>query len=150
MKKLSPNCDNSIPYIGSTSHHIRRLLKQQANIDVTFQTGNAIQNPLQATGRSIASQKPEPAGVVYHIECDCGTTYVGETSRPLIHRLKEHQTSVSKQDSKSAIADHTRDHPNHSINLNNIKILEKHQSHYKIRKLLEALHIMKTEPAINR
>ncbi|XP_067682659.1 uncharacterized protein [Haliotis asinina] len=136
----------SIPYIGSTSHHICRLLKQQANIDATFQRGNTIQNLLQATGRLTASQKPEPAGVVFHTECDCSDSYVGETSRPLIHRLKEHQTSIRKQDSKSAIVDHIRDH---AINWN-IKILEKNQSHYKIRKLLEALHIMKIEPAINR
>ncbi|XP_067671808.1 uncharacterized protein [Haliotis asinina] len=140
----------SIPYIGSTSQHIRRLLKQQASIDVTFQTGNTIQNLLQVTGRPVASQKPGPAGVVYHTECDCGDFYAGETSRPLINRLKEHQTSVTKQDSKSAIADHIRDHPNHPINWNNFKILEKNQSDDKIRKLLETLHIMKIEPAINR
>ncbi|XP_067668365.1 uncharacterized protein [Haliotis asinina] len=83
----------SIPYIGSTSHHIHRLLIQQTNIDVTFQRGNSTQNLLQATGRPTASQKPEPAGVVYNIECVCGDTFVGETSRPLINRLKEHQTS---------------------------------------------------------
>ena len=140
----------SIPFIGPTSHHIRRLLKQQANIDVTFQRGNTIQNLLQATGRPKTSQKQDPAGVVYQIDCDCGDTYVGETCRPFTHRLKEHQASVRKQDSKSAIADHIRDHPDHTINWNNIKILEKNKTDFKIRKLLEALHIKKIQPAINR
>ncbi|XP_067650353.1 uncharacterized protein [Haliotis asinina] len=72
----------SIPYIGSTTNHIRRLLKQQANIDVTFQKGNTLQNLLQLTSRPIVSQKPQPAGVVYHIECDCGDTYASETPHP--------------------------------------------------------------------
>ncbi|XP_046580585.1 uncharacterized protein LOC124288060 [Haliotis rubra] len=106
----------SLPYIGSTSHHNRRLLKQQVDIHVTFQRGNSIQNLLQATGRPRSSQKQDPSGVVYHIECDCGDSYVGETSRPLTLRIKEHQASVRKNDSKSAIADHIKAHPNHTIN----------------------------------
>ncbi|XP_046572643.1 uncharacterized protein LOC124280700 [Haliotis rubra] len=123
----------SLPYIGSTSHHIRRLLKQQADIDVTFQRGNSIQNLLQATGRPRSSQKQDPSGVVYHIECDCGDSYVGETSRPLTLRIKEHQASVRKNYSKSAIADHIKAHPNHNIKWDKTRTIVRNQSDYKIQ-----------------
>ncbi|XP_071116412.1 uncharacterized protein [Haliotis cracherodii] len=123
------------------SHQIRRLLKHHANIDRVFQRGRTIQNILSANGKPPTSMKEGPAGAVYHIQCDCGDSYVGETSRPLPIRIKEHKTSVHKKDSKSALSDHTRTHPDHNIQWNNIKILANNQSDYKIRKLLEAIVI---------
>ena len=140
----------SLPYIGPASHQIRRLLKHQANIDAVFQKGRNIQNILQATGRPPSTTKQHPSGVVYQIECDCGETYVGETSRPLPLRIKEHQSSVQKNDSKSAISDHAQAHPNHNIQWNNIKILERNQSDFYVRKFLEAIHIKRLNPIINR
>ncbi|XP_071093657.1 uncharacterized protein [Haliotis cracherodii] len=106
----------SLPYIGTVSHQIQRLLKHHANIDTVFQRGRTIQNILSANGRPSSSKKEDPAGVVYHIQCDCGDSYVGETSRPLPIRMKEHRT------------DHTQTHPDHNIQWNNITILVNNQS----------------------
>ncbi|XP_048252676.1 uncharacterized protein LOC125380945 [Haliotis rufescens] len=41
----------SLPYIGTASHQIRRLLKHHANIETVFQRGRTIQNILSANGR---------------------------------------------------------------------------------------------------
>ncbi|XP_046569653.1 uncharacterized protein LOC124277968 [Haliotis rubra] len=140
----------SHPFIGPTSHHIRRLLKQQANTDVIFQRGNTIQNLLQATGRPTPAKKPDPADVVYQIECDCGESYIGETSRTVTIRIKQHQASVRKKDSKSAITDHLKANPNHNISWNTTKVIERNRPDFKTRKLLEDVHIKKICPAINR
>ncbi|XP_046544265.1 uncharacterized protein LOC124254499 isoform X2 [Haliotis rubra] len=137
-----------LPYIGQTSHHIRRLLKQQANIDVIFQRGITLQNLLQATGRPTPTKEPDPAGVVYQIECDCGKSYIGETKRPLTIRIKEHRAKKSKF--PTAVAHHLKDNPNHEIKWDNIKVLERNQADCKIRKLLEAVYIKKIRPAINK
>ena len=134
----------------ATSHQISRLLKQQANIDTVFQKGKTIQNVLKANGKPTTTDREDPSGAVYHVKCDCGDTYVGETSRPLPVRMKEHQTSVKKQDSKSAISDHIKAHPNHNILWNDINVITCNHSNYKIRKLLEAIHIKRLQPAIDR
>ncbi|XP_071105279.1 uncharacterized protein [Haliotis cracherodii] len=57
----------SLPYIGTVSHQIRRLLKHHANIDTVFQRGRTIQNILSANGKPPTSKKEDPAGAVYHI-----------------------------------------------------------------------------------
>ena len=114
----------AIPYIPTISHHIQRLLKQQANIDVVFQKSRSIQNQLRATGKPPKTTKEAPSGVVYHIHCDCGDSYIGETSRPLQSRVKEQQSSVLKRDLKSAISEHIEANPNHKILWHDIKTLE--------------------------
>ncbi|XP_046560229.1 uncharacterized protein LOC124269264 [Haliotis rubra] len=115
----------SLPFIGPTSHHIRRLLKQQATIDVIFQRGNTTQNLLQATGRPTPAKMPDPAGVDYQIDCDCGESYIDETSRAVTIRIKEHQATVRNKDSKSAITDHLKANPNHNISWNTTKVIER-------------------------
>ena len=41
-------------------------------------------------------------GVVYSLECECGSKYVGETGRTLATRLKEHKRAV-KMDENNGI-----------------------------------------------
>ncbi|XP_046567311.1 uncharacterized protein LOC124275715 [Haliotis rubra] len=55
----------SIPYVPAVSHQIRRLLQQQAGIDVLFQKGKSIQNLLQATGKIWPPLGP-PVALAYH------------------------------------------------------------------------------------
>ena len=47
------------------------------------------------------------SGVVYRIPCSCGKAYIGETTRWLETRLKEHRDDCRKQNlQSSAVADH--------------------------------------------
>ncbi|XP_048250806.1 uncharacterized protein LOC125378866 [Haliotis rufescens] len=57
----------SLPYFGTVSHKIQRLLKKQANIDVVFKRSPTIQNTIKATGKPPSSHKLERSGAVYHI-----------------------------------------------------------------------------------
>ncbi|XP_067674987.1 ligand-gated ion channel 4-like [Haliotis asinina] len=71
----------SIPYVGKISHHISRLLKQQANVDTTFSASPSLNNVLNANGRKQPTvNSNNPKCVIYKINCDCGQSYIGETS----------------------------------------------------------------------
>ncbi|XP_067660298.1 uncharacterized protein [Haliotis asinina] len=141
----------SIPYVGKTSHQISRILKQQANIDTTFSASPSLNNLLNANGRKQPTvNSNNPKCVIYKINCDCGQSYIGETSRPIKTRVKEHRTSVTNSDSKSAISDHIKKTPNHQIEWSDITILANNQTDFTKRKLTEAIHIKRQKPTINR
>ncbi len=55
--------------------------------------------------------------LVYNIPCSCGKLYIGETTRKLKQRVKEHQDACKRGDEKdSTIAEHTwqQHHPGKS------------------------------------
>ena len=55
---------------------------------------------------------------VYHISCDnCHNSYIGETRRSLIARFMEHRRP-------SSVKHINCDQPDHSISLDNVRILE--------------------------
>ncbi|XP_067671799.1 uncharacterized protein [Haliotis asinina] len=82
----------NIPYQGQISHHISRLLKKTVGIDGTF-----MKTILKASGICTPTKKThKPRGCIYKLMCDCGSSHIGETSRPIDIRLKEHRTSVDQ------------------------------------------------------
>ncbi|XP_067671768.1 uncharacterized protein [Haliotis asinina] len=136
----------NIPYQGKISHQISRLLRKTACVDATFYSDKTLKNILRANGRGGSDQtNPNPRGCIYKINCDCGSSYIGETCRPFNIRLKEHKTSV-----KSALSEHIVNYPNHSIDWKNTEILASNISDWRRRKLWEAINIRRLEPQINR
>jgi hypothetical protein len=80
--------------------------------------------------------------VVYRIKCKtCNAEYIGKTERILIHRIKEHKKN-------GALHDHIIENPSHAIDFDNVEILDKADSDYKIR-LKEMLQIRKHNPILN-
>ena len=70
------------------------------------------------------SERCNNANVVYQINCkDCNASYVGQASRRLNVRTKEHAKKYSNKDENSGLFLHTKEN-NHSIDFNNIKILD--------------------------
>ncbi|XP_067668405.1 uncharacterized protein [Haliotis asinina] len=133
----------SIPYTGKISHQISRLMKQHASIVTTFSTPQTLNNLLQANGRTHSkSRKSIHTGVVYKSDCNCGQSYIGETSRPINARVKEHQASTNKSDNKSAVSEHIQSSPNHQINWTEYTLLSTNQPDFTKRKL--TIHITTT------
>ena len=66
--------------------------------------------------------------VVYRLTCET-QTYIGKTERILAHRIKEHLNL--KKD--SAIQTHLQENPTHVFDPENIEILDKATSNFKIR-----------------
>ncbi|XP_067662783.1 uncharacterized protein [Haliotis asinina] len=101
----------TIPYIGKTCHQISRLLKHQAGIDTIFSGSPTLRTILQANGRNLPFSMQPPKRVIYKINCECGDSYIGETSRPVDTRIKEHKSSTAKVDSKSALSTINKNSP---------------------------------------
>ncbi|XP_071114892.1 uncharacterized protein [Haliotis cracherodii] len=132
----------TIPYQGPVTHQIARLIKNKANIDVTFSSGKSIKTHLQANGRGTSCTSPNPRGGI--------NQYIGETLRPLNTRLKEHRTSVNKPDKKSAISEHILKNENHNIMWEATKVLSTNNNNWRLRKLQEAIDIRRHQPAMSR
>ena len=86
--------------------------------------------------------------VVYQWSCtkpNCKSSYIGETSRSLCDRVKEH----SKEGSNFAIYQHcsTEGHP--LPNIDQFKIIDKEKSQIA-HEAKEVIHIQKLDPELNR
>ena len=80
------------------------------------------------------------ANLVYKIKCnDCNASYVGQTSRRVNVRIKEHIKKYPEKDTNSGLFAHTKDN-NHLIDFKNIKILDS-EIHNGKRLFSEALFI---------
>ena len=73
----------------------------------------------------------------------CGQNYIGQTKRNLITCLNEHRM---REDSE--VCKHLLNNPNHEINYDSPKTLDRSNQVTKLR-IKETLHISKTEPQLN-
>ena len=58
------------------------------------------------------------SGIVYKLTCSCEPTYIGQTRRKLLSRIKEHATSK-----KSEVCKHLLQNPSHRVDSNTPTIL---------------------------
>ena len=98
----------------------------------------------------VKQQRPKEKrnGVVYEIPCaNCDSVYIGETSRSLSERLKEHKYAVRTGNMKNGLAAHAWNN-DHQVDWEMAKVRLQEQ-HYWKRKVLEAIHIQKEERTSN-
>ena len=87
------------------------------------------------------------SSVVYKFTCaGCGSRYVGETSRHLSTRIKEHLAS----DKNSHIFKHLSKNPNckNHVSQNCFEIIDSDKSYMKL-KIKEGFHITRQKPELN-
>ena len=103
-----PEATVVIPYVNLTSEAVRRVLAP-LGIRTCFKPHKTFKNLLTRVKDPVPPE--EKAGVVYRVPCgDCPTTYVGQTGRTLMHRLKEHKRALTTANSMtSALAEHAVD-----------------------------------------
>ena len=85
--------------------------------------------------------------LVYHWECKadgCNSSYIGEMSRALGERVKEHCKSTT-----SAILKHCKDFHHPLPSISDFNIIDKDPSQIT-REAKEAIHIRKLDPNLNR
>ena len=87
------------------------------------------------------------SGVVYKVDCSCGSTYIGETCRTLDVRLKEHKRAVKSNQSTNGIAVHA-DKTGHDIQWDSAQVLE-HEPKWWKRRYKEALRIQAESTTMN-
>ena len=87
-------------------------------------------------------------GIVYKIRCkSCDSVYVGQTSRALKTRVKEHVKPIATLDENSMLAKHHVLH-NHETDLENVEIIDRSLT-WRQRLFLEAWHSMRDKNSIN-
>ena len=93
-------------------------------------------------------EKEATRGIVYKIKCkDYDCVYIGQTSRTLKSRVKEHAEAIATLDKNSLLAKHHMLH-SHQIDLTSVEIVDR-SSAWRQRLILEAWHSVRTKNAIN-
>ena len=151
-----------LPYLKGLSESAARVFKK-FNRHVSFK-------PAEKLGQKLfkLKDKADPtkrAHSIYQISCkNCEKVYIGETSRPLYVRRKEHQSETEKtieatnftrqrkssipNDFKSAITEHAASE-NHLIDWENTRCIEQVVD-WKLRGIKEAIHIRSNPNNMNR
>ena len=143
----------TLPYHPALSSRIKRVLNRY-DVAVTFSSSSTLRNSLT---RTKSSPPPDSTpNVIYQIPCrDCPSFYIGQTKRPVLKRIKEHESSYHNNslyntDGKmtSAPAIHARE-TGHIMDWNSTQILASAPSRSHLN-LLEQSYIHTLKPSINR
>ena len=135
----------TLPFIDGLSQKLQRIFKSYG-VATTFKPHTTIRQLLVSPKDPVPVEKR--SGCVYQINCaDCPKSYIGQTGRQLGDRLKEHKSKAPSR-TPSAVQEHSTN-SNHSIDWDNIKILNREDRDYP-RQVREALQIRKHTPQLNR
>ena len=90
LKATTPSLTASFPFHPIITKYIKKSLESH-NIKVTSSSGTTLRDLLTKT-KTTPPPRLTP-NVIYEISCnDCTATYNGQTNRPLIKRIKEHES----------------------------------------------------------
>ena len=96
----------------------------------------------------LKNQKTRSRTRLPEIKCkDCDCVYIGQTSRALKTRVKEHAKAIAALDEKSLLAKHHMRH-SHQIDLASVQIVDRSPA-WRQRLILEAWHSVRDTNAIN-
>ncbi|KAI8515581.1 hypothetical protein Bbelb_063940 [Branchiostoma belcheri] len=114
----------TIPYVQGVSEKLRRIF-QNFNIATNFKPHSTLRQRL--VHPKDRPHKGTKANVIYRLKCEepnCNNTYIGETSRPLKVRYKEH-CRPSANGYSSAIFHHLQHNQGHSFKLESTDVLDR-------------------------
>ena len=126
-----------LPYVAGISEDVRRVCRR-FGLKVIFKSGRSLRSVLTKVKDTLPAEKQSK--VVYQIPCSCGRAYIGETTRRLETRMKEHQDACCRgMVEKSAVAEHAWEH-HHPIEWEGTRVIDR-AGRSKEFQLTEALHI---------
>ena len=130
-----------MPYIKGTSERLQRAVKSH-EVTLVHKPFNSLRSQLVHVKDKTENLKK--CGTIYHIHCEqCDKDYVGETSRLLETRVKEHLSKNS-----SAVHEHCQ-LTGHSVDSSKTKVLATESNTFK-RRIREAIEIKLRKPSLNR
>ena len=114
----------SVPYIKGISERLQRAFKSH-EVTIVHKPVNSLRSQLVQVKDK--TENLNKCGTVYHIHCDqCNKQYIGETSRVLETRIKEHLSRDS-----SAVHEHCQ--LRHSVDSSKTKALATENNTFKRR-----------------
>ena len=133
-----------VPYVAGVSEKIAKLLRPKG-IQVAH-SSRRLRNHLVNVKDRIEPEKKK--GIVYKIQCSCGSNYIGESGRPKNVRLKEHVADIKfARLDKSATARHFAACAG-DMNPLDAKTIAT-EDHWRKRKIREAIEIRQSRSSIN-
>ena len=134
-----------LPYAKGFSEKVAKV-HRSFSIKVAHKPIRSISNILKKPKDKIG--KEASRGIVYKIKCkDRDCAYVGQTSRALKTRVKEHTKAIATLDENSLLAKHHMLH-SHQIDLENVEIVDRSPT-WRQRLILEAWHSVRDKNSIN-
>jgi hypothetical protein len=82
-----------IPYVNGVSEKFKRI-GNRYNIRTIFKTKHTHRSSVMKT--RLERDEQQTAQCIYSIPCECGRSYIGETSRPLAVQLREHRHKLQQ------------------------------------------------------
>jgi hypothetical protein len=135
-----------IPYVKGISEKFRHI-GNRFNVRTIFRTKHTLRMSLMTIGLVRDTQQTKQC--VYNILCDCGRWYIGETSRPLEVRIKEHKYNLTEVFfEKSKLAPHAYGE-SHKICWNEAKVLQI-EPNTPYRKYKESTHVSLVDHLISQ
>ncbi|KAI8496644.1 hypothetical protein Bbelb_252990 [Branchiostoma belcheri] len=135
-------------HLRGVSEKLRRIF-QNFNIAPNFKPHSTLRQRL--VHPKDRPHKGTKANVIYRLKCEepnCNNTYIGETSRPLKVRYKEH-CRPSANGYSSAIFHHLQHNQGHSFKLESTDILDR-ETRWWERGVKEAIYERMYNPTLNR
>ena len=134
-----------LPYIKGTTDRLSKTLKRH-KIQVFFTPPNTIRNLVDSLKDPI---EPEAYKGVYSIPCSCNKLYIGETSRSMETRFKEHRVDLRhNRYKKYSLAEHAFI-IGHHIFLESAKVIAREDNLVR-RKIREKIEINLNGNCLNR
>ena len=135
-----------LPFMGDITYKIVRILKNRLNLQFGYLTGEKMSKLLF----NHKERSKDVISGIYSLSCkNCDQCYVGETSRDISIRIKEHLADIrhSRVDT-SAVALHIAENPTHLINESCASLIER-EPRFWPRKFKEGLYIRDTKHKMN-
>jgi len=133
-----PFIENIAPKFIPLSHHL--------NKNLAFLILNKLNRFIKVHKDPLPNE--QKTNVVYRINClDCNASYVGQTKRQLITRIKEHRSNLDNPSANLTVVSEHR-LTGHEFDWNNVSILD-NEPHYTKRLVSEMLHIKHQSNSIN-
>jgi len=136
----------TVPFISSLSHKFRNVTKD-LEASISYYSMNKLSNIIRPQKDPLPKQHHR--NVVYKISCkDCDASYVGQTGRKIMTRVKEHKNHIRRSTTThSVITDH-RLNDNHEFDWDNVEILD-NERYLSKRLISEMLHITRQKNSLN-
>ena len=152
-KKTTTSANILLPFLAGYQKSIKSTL-QRYDISTTFSSPTTLISLLNTN--KAPAPKSNTMNTIYKVPCkDCDDYYIGQTCRPLIKRIKEHEAcqrlnnfTDSIGNKKSAPAKHSHD-MQHTIDWSNTTILTTAADRHQLN-LLEHAAISTYNPPMNR
>jgi GIY-YIG catalytic domain len=131
------------PYVKGFSENLQKELRK-VNIGYVPKKSATIRSMIcQLKPEVCAEQRKD---VVYSIGCKtCKKSYIGETGKTFNERRKRHQQEIRSGRESNAFFKHLEEHTEHEIDWKSFVLIDK-ESHWKKRKIKEALYINAMNP----